>query len=90
MNRAILTHKDRYTMFTYKGLTITFMHGKDLVRYKVVKDYTDGCITVLCEGRVKSEFEDYIDIKYLVDNLWMDSDVYLDGLEGVDIAYVER
>lgn len=88
MNRAILTNKDRYTMFTYKGITITFLHGKDLVRYKVVKEYSEGCLTVICEGKIKKEFEDYIDLKYLVDNLYMDAETYLSDLEGVDIAYV--
>lgn len=89
MSRAILTNKNRYTMFTYKGITITFLHGKDLVRYKVVKEYSDGCLTVICEGKIKKEFEDYIDLKFLADNLYMDSDAYLAGLEGVDITYVE-
>ena len=35
---AVLSNAGRYTKFTFKGKTITFMHGKDLVKYLQVKE----------------------------------------------------
>ena len=84
---GILTSKDRYTKFSYMDYTITFMTSKDLIKYGSVKDITDGILTVSCEGRVKKEYEDYIDLPYILTTLKMNPDVYLKGLKGVEVRY---
>lgn len=85
-----LTSKGRYTKFSFLGYTITFMNGKDLVRYVDVLDFSDGVLTVSCEGKVKKEYEDYIDIAYILTNLRMDPKVYLKGLKGVEVRYARE
>ena len=85
---GILTSKDRYTKFSYMDYTVTFRTGKDLIRYVSVKDVNDGVLTVSCMGKVKKEYEDYIDLPYILTTLRMDPEVYLKGLKGVEIHYV--
>ena len=84
---GVLTSKDRYTKFSYMDYTITFMTSKDLIRYVSVKDINDGILTVSCVGKVKKEYEDYIDLPYILTTLKMNPDVYLKGLKGVEVRY---
>ena len=83
---AVLSNTGRYTKFMFKGKTITFMHGKDLVKYLQVKEWKDGYLVVDCLGKVKGQYEDYIDLPYILKNLYMDPEAYLSGLEGVTIS----
>lgn len=85
---GILTSRDRYTIFSYKGYTLTFMTSKDLIRYTEVKSIENGVLTVSCIGKVKENYEEYIDLVYVMKNLKMDPRVYLKGLKEVKIQYV--
>lgn len=82
---AILTSTGRYTKFIYKGKTITFMHGKDLLKYVKVKEWRDGYLVVDCQGRVKGQYEDYIDMPFILENLYMEPKSFLSGMQGVTI-----
>ena len=84
---AVLTNSGRYTKFIYKGKTITFMHGKDLLRYLQVKEWKDGYLVVDCLGKVKGRYEEYIDLPYILSSLYMNPETYLSGLQGVEIRY---
>lgn len=84
---ATLTTAGRYSMFSYKGKTITFMHGKDLLRYLRVKEWSEGYLVVDCLGTVKGQYEDYIDMPFILENLYMDPRAYLSGIQGVTIQY---
>ncbi len=84
---GILTSKDRYTKFSYLDYTVTFMTSKDLVRYVDVKSIDDGVLTVSCEGKIKKEYEDYIDLPYILTTLKMNPEIYLKGLKGVEVRY---
>lgn len=59
---ATLRSEESYSMFEFGGHTITFVHGKDLVRYLSVKEWDAGYLVVECLGRVKGVYEDYIDL----------------------------
>lgn len=85
---AVLTNSGRYTKFIYKEKTITFMHGKDLLKYLQVKEWKDGYLVVDCLGKVKGQYEEYIDLPYILRNLYMNPETYLSGLQGVKIQYV--
>ena len=86
-SKAILTNSGGYTKFIFKGKTITFMHGKDLLRYLQVKEWEDGYLVVDCLGKVKGTYEDYIDMPYILEKLYMDPKAYLSGMKGVTIQY---
>ncbi len=49
----------------------TFMHGKDLLKYLQVKEWEDGYLVVDCLGKVKGKYEDYIDMPYILEKLYM-------------------
>ena len=83
---AFLTCTGRYTKFIFKGKTITFMHGKDLLKYLRVKEWKDGFLIVDCLGEIKGQYEDYIDMPYILEKLYMDPETYLSGMQGVTIA----
>jgi len=82
---AVLSNRGRYTSFKYNDLVITFMHGKDLIKYLSVKEWDNGYIVVECMGKVKGEYEDYIDMTYIMENLYMNPEEYLRGIRGVEI-----
>ena len=44
-----------------------------------------GYMVVDCLGRIKGEYEDYIDLSYILENLYMDPQEYLAGVKGVRI-----
>lgn len=87
---AVLSSDGRYTKFLYNGKTITFLHGKDLIKYTSVKEWEDGYLVVECIGKVKGEYEDYIDMPYILENLYMDPKAFLSGLIGVRVEYAGR
>ena len=70
-------------MFSFKGKTITFMHGKELQRYLRVKEWNDGYLVVDCLGTAKGQYEDYIDMPYILENLYMDPRDFLSRMQGV-------
>ena len=84
---GVLTSKGKYTKFSYMDYTITFMTSKDLVRYVDVQSIDEGVLTVSCIGKVKKEYEDYIDLPYILTTLKMNPDIYLKGLKRVEVCY---
>ena len=66
------------------------MHGKDLLEYKSVVEWDKGYLVVNCFGKVKKEYEDYIDLNYILERLYMDPQEYLNGIEEVRIANTRR
>ena len=84
---AILTNRGQYTTFEYDGRTITFLHGKDLIEYLAVKEWDAGYLVVECRGKLKGVFEDYIDLAYILERLYMNPEVFLRGVKEVRIAH---
>ena len=82
---ATLSNSGRYTQFSYNGRTITFMHGKDLLKYLRVKEWQDGYLVVDCLGRMKGQYEDYIYMPYILERLYMNPQAFLHGMQGVTI-----
>ena len=66
------------------------MHGKDLLEYKSVVEWDKGYLVVNCFGKVKKEYEDYIDLNYILERLYMNPQEYLNGIEEVRIANTRR
>lgn len=83
---AVLKKNGRYTNISFNGKSISFLHGKDLEKYLSVKDWDNGYLVVDCLGTVKGVYEDYIDLSYILENLYMDPDKYLKDIKKVVIA----
>lgn len=84
---GVLSSQGQYTKFACNDLVITFMHGKDLIKYLSVKEWDKGYLVVECLGKVKGEYEDYIDLAYIMENLYMDPEESLRGVKAVVIDY---
>ncbi len=84
---AVLTTDGQYTKFMFRERTITFLHSKDLVRYLDVKEWDNGYLVVDCLGRVKGEYEDYIDMTYILGLLYINPQQFLSEIEGVRIEH---
>jgi hypothetical protein len=82
---GVLSNQGRYTKFAYNDVVITFLHGKDLIKYLAVKEWDKGYLVVECLGKVKGEYEDYIDLAYIMENLYMDPEESLRDVKGVVI-----
>ncbi len=82
---AKLRTHGRYTQFAYNDMVITFMHGKDHIKYLAVKEWDEGYLVVECLGRIKGEYEEYIDLSYILENLYMDPEESLRDIKGVVI-----
>lgn len=82
---GVLSSNGRYTKFACNDMVITFMHGKDLIKYLSVKEWDKGYLVVECLGKVKGEYEDYIDLAYIMENLYMDPEESLRDVKGVVI-----
>ena len=85
---GFLSTQGRYSKFIYNDTVITFMHGKDLVKYLAVKEWDKGYLVVECLGRVKGVYEDYIDLSYILRNLYMNPEESLHGIKEVKITDV--
>ena len=83
---AHLSCNGQYTKFAFDDMVITFLHGKDLIEYLAVKEWDNGYLVVECLGKVKGEFEDYIDLSYILENLYVDPEESFRDVKGVVIA----
>lgn len=82
---GVLSNQGRYTKFAYHDVVITFLHGKDLIKYLAVKEWDKGYLVVECPGKAKGEYEDYIDLAYIMESLYMDPEESLRDVKGVVI-----
>lgn len=55
---GVLSNQGRYTKFAYHDVVITFLHGKDLIKYLAVKEWDKGYLVVECLGKVKGEYHE--------------------------------
>ncbi|MBO7254307.1 MAG: hypothetical protein J6V36_03290 [Clostridia bacterium] len=84
---AILSSVGEYTTFSYGGRTLTFLTSKDLDRYVEIKEWDKGYIVVIAKYKSKGEEEEYIDLLPILENLYMDAEVFLKPIKGVEIKY---
>jgi hypothetical protein len=84
---AILSSKGEYTTFSFGDITITFLTSKNLERYTRIKTWNNGYIEVMAKNKGKDEHEDYIDLQPILENLYMDSDKFLNSIKKVEIQY---
>ena len=84
---GLLSTHGRYTQFAYNDIVIKFMHGKDHIKYLAVKEWDNGYLVVECLGKTKGEYEEYIDLSYIFENLYMAPEEYLRDVKGVVIDH---
>lgn len=87
-NEAILSSSDGFTSFSFGGYHIRFKAPYSLDRYVDVVLWDDGYLVVLAKYSHHAEpEEEYIDLKPILDDLYIDSETFLKPIKKVRIAY---
>ena len=87
-NEAILSSADGFTAFSFGGYHIRFRAPYSLERYVDVVKWDDGYLVVLAKYSHNAEpEEEYIDLKPILNDLYIDSATFLKPIKTVRIAY---
>ena len=88
-NSAYLSSEGEYTSFQFQNRKIRFLTGNNLDRYTRIKEWDHGYLVVLCKTKSDpdTEEEDYIDLIPILDNLYIDSESFLDPIKKVEVRY---
>ena len=87
-HEAILSSAEGFTAFSFGGYNIRFKAPYSLERYVDVVKWDDGYLVVLAKYSHNAEpEEEYIDLKPILDDLYLDSAAFLKPIKSVRIAY---
>ena len=87
-NEAILSSGDGFTAFCFGKYNIRFRAPYSLERYVDVLQWDNGYLVVLAKyGHNPEPEEEYIDLKPILDGLYIDTDKFLKPIKSVRIAY---
>ena len=84
---AILSSFDRYTTFSHGGITLTFRTCDGLEKYTKVMLWDDGYLEVMAKYKhQQEEVEEYIDLIPVLENLYLDTETFLEPIKNVEVA----
>ena len=87
-DEAILSSADGFSAFSFGGYNIRFRAPYSLERYVDVVKWDDGYLVVLAKYSHNAEpEEEYIDLKPILEGLYIDSASFLKPIKSVRIAY---
>lgn len=87
-HEAVLSNAGGFTAFSFGGYNIRFRAPYSLERYVEVLKWDDGYLVVLAKYRHNTEpEEEYIDLKPILEGLYIDSAAFLKPIKTVRVAY---
>ena len=87
-NEAVLSSAGGFTAFSFGGYNIRFRAPYSLERYVDVVQWDNGYLVVLAKYIHSTEpEEEYIDLKPILDGLYIDAATFLKPIKSVRIAY---
>lgn len=87
-HEALLSSADGFTAFSFSGYNIRFRAPYSLERYVDVLRWDDGYLVVLAKYSHNAEpVEEFIDLKPILEGLYIDSATFLKPIKNVRIAY---
>ena len=87
-HEAILSSAGGFTTFSFGGYHIRFRAPYSLERYVDVVTWDDGYLVVLVKYSHNAELvEEYIDLKPILNDLYVDSYTFLKPIKSVRIVY---
>jgi hypothetical protein len=87
-HEATLSNAGGFTAFSFGGYNIRFKAPYSLERYTDVVKWEDGYLVVMAKYRHNAEpEEEYIDLKPILDGLYIDYDAFLKPIKNVRIVY---
>jgi len=85
---AYLSSTDDYISFSCKGRVIRFKGPYSLVKIDHVVEWNHGYIIVMAAYTYTDELvEDYIDLTPILENLYIEPDQFLQGIDQVEVKY---
>jgi hypothetical protein len=84
---AILKNDGEFTIFEYDNQIIRFMSSSKLERYTRVVEWDNGYLVVMAKYMDMNEVEEYIDLTYILNNLYYDTEDFLKPIKEVRIEY---
>ena len=85
---ALLSSVGGFTAFSFRGYNIRFRAPYSLERYVDVLRWDDGHLVVLAKYSHNAEpEEDYIDLKPILEGLYIDPVSFLKPIKNVRVAY---
>ena len=86
VHEAILSSSGNFTAFSFGGRHIRFKAPYSLERYVDVLHWDNGYLVVLANYRHNAQpEEEYIDLKPILDDLYIDSDAFLKPIKSVRV-----
>ena len=87
-HEAILSNAEGFTAFSFGGYYIRFRAPYSLERYVDVITWDDGYLVVMAKYKHNAEpEEEYIDLKPILEGLYIDPVAFLKPIKNVRIAY---
>ena len=75
----------KYSLFSYRDKCIKFRTSRKLKKYLRVKEWDNGYLVVDVDYETLGETEEYVDIKSILDDLYIDANAFLKPIKGVVI-----
>ena len=87
-HEATLSNAGDFTAFSFGGYHIRFKAPYSLERYTKVVKWDNGYLVVMAKYRHNIEpEEEYIDLKPILDGLYIDNEAFLKPIKSVRIAH---
>ena len=78
----------KYSVFTFRDKSIKFRTSTKLKKYLRVKEWDNGYLVVDVDYSSLGETEEYVDIKSILNDLYIDEQKFLNPIKGVLIDHV--
>lgn len=78
----------KYSVFTFRDKSIKFRTSTKLKKYLRVKEWDNGYLVVDVDYSSLGETEEYVDIKSILNDLYIDEQKFLKPIKGVVIDHV--
>ena len=78
----------KYSLFTFRDKCIKFRTSTKLKNYLRVKEWDNGYLVVDVDYSTMGVTEEYVDIKSILEDLYIDSKRFLGPIKGVQIDHV--
>ena len=83
-NCAVLSNKDRFTLFRFRDALIRFQAPYSLGKYTAVKEWDHGYLVVMAKYRHNEKpEEEYIDLVPILEDLYISPEEFLKPIKEV-------
>ena len=83
VNTATLGYQGKFAVFKYGDRVIRFKVPYSLEKFTDIKEWNNGYLVVMAKYKNKEPEEDYIDIVPILENLYINPDIFLKPIKQV-------